>query len=315
MVHVNNYVGVIGEALVDVVMSDTTTPRAHPGGSPLNVAVGLARLGETVLFAGRYGKDEYGAVLKGHLQSNRVHEVLAADELPTSVATARLDPTGAATYEFDLDWVLPEPGDLNARFDTLEGQLTHLHFGSIATMLSPGDDVVLDVIRRRTPTATISYDPNCRPSIVPDRDAARAQAEASVKLSDIVHASDEDLEWLYPEQSLEQVITAWQQLGPALVVITRGMGAVLCATEQSVVEQPIMDVEVADTVGCGDSFTSALLTALKARGLLGPHNRDKLHRISEAQLHEVINVADEAAAITSSRTGANPPFKNELKAL
>ena len=105
-------VAVIGEALVDVVLSDTADPRAHVGGSPLNVAVGLARLGEDVLFVGRWGQDEYGTMIDEHLQANAVRSVLTADDSPTSVATARLDPTGAASYGFTMDWTLPDAAEV-----------------------------------------------------------------------------------------------------------------------------------------------------------------------------------------------------------
>lgn len=315
-----DYVGVIGEALVDVVVSDTAVPRAHPGGSPLNVAVGLARLGETVLFAGRYGADEHGQVIQAHLESNHVHSVLDADELASSVATARLDPTGAATYEFDLDWTLPTPDELWDRFRTVMNQLdgeqdvAHLHMGSIATMLAPGEATVMEMLRRLHPTATISYDPNCRPSIIPDRAASRARAEESVALTDIVHASDEDLHWLYPELTLEQVVTHWQSLGPAIVVVTRGATDILCATAEGTWEQPIVPVEVADTVGAGDSFTAALIVALHDRGLLGAASRPRLRALPQAEVASVLAFAAQAAAITSSRPGADPPSRTELDA-
>lgn len=314
------YVGVIGEALVDVVVSDTATPRAHPGGSPLNVAVGLARLGETVLFAGRYGTDEHGTVLKNHLETNGVHSVLSADELRSSVATARLDPTGAATYEFELDWTLPHPDELWDRFRTtmriLDGErdLTHLHVGSIATILEPGATTVMDMLRRLHPNATISYDPNCRPSIVPDRAFSRARAEESVALADIVHASEEDLSWLYPELTLEEILVNWQHLGPAMVVVTRGATSIVCATKDGTFEEPAVHVEVADTVGAGDSFTSALLVALKDRDLLGADRREQLHAMPFDDVSAVLSFAARAATITSSRAGADPPSRHELEA-
>ncbi|MGO1183583.1 MAG: carbohydrate kinase family protein [Micrococcaceae bacterium] len=316
----SDYVGVIGEALVDVVVSDTAVPRAHPGGSPLNVAVGLARLGETVLFAGRYGTDDHGQVIQHHLETNQVHSVLDADELSSSVATARLDPTGAATYEFELDWTLPGPDELWERFrtvmDQLDGQqdLAHLHMGSIATMLAPGAVTVMEMLRRLHPTATISYDPNCRPSIIPDRAASRARAEESAALADVVHASDEDLHWLYPELTLQQIVVNWQALGPAIVVVTRGATDILCATAEGTWEQPIVPVEVADTVGAGDSFTSALLVALHDRGLLGAAARPQLRELPQAEVASVLAFAAQAAAITSSRPGADPPSRDELDA-
>lgn len=313
-----DYVGVIGEALVDVVVSDTATPRAHAGGSPLNVAVGLSRLGENVLFTGRYGRDEYGEMVRGHLARNGVDTVLGPDETPTSVATARLDPTGAASYSFELDWTLPPAAELfrlvreAQRRDGRDRTLTHLHTGSIATMLEPGASTVMELLAFLEPDVTLSYDPNCRPSIVPDRALARRRAEESVALADVVHASDEDLAWLYPDRPLEDTIVEWQRIEPAMVVVTRGARDILCATAAGVTAHAVHPVEVADTVGAGDSFTAALLIALKDRGLLGADRREALRSISAADTTAVLAYAARAAAITSSRPGADPPTRDEL---
>lgn len=304
-------VAVIGEALVDVVVSDTADPRAHVGGSPLNVAVGLARLGERVLFAGRWGRDEYGTMIQDHLRENSVTAVLDADEARTSVATARLDPTGAASYGFEMDWSLPDAAAVERGLQ-VDGGLMHVHTGSIATLLEPGDGIVMELLERIEPSVTISYDPNCRPTLVPDRAAARRRAEEIVALADIVHASDEDLEWLYPDRTLEESIVAWQQVEPALVVVTRGSQDILCATAAGIVTVPTLPVEVEDTVGAGDSFTAALLTALKDRGLLGAENRSALNRITVETTQEVLRYAARAAAVTSSRPGADPPSRAEL---
>ena len=147
MGRVAQYCGVIGEALVDVVVSDTATPRVHVGGSPLNVAVGLSRLERPVLFAGRLGRDAHGDMIASHLRENGVRCLLEPDAAATSVATARLDPTGAASYEFELDWTLPPAAALARDFDDAAGgPLHHMHAGSIATMLAPGDAEVMGTI-------------------------------------------------------------------------------------------------------------------------------------------------------------------------
>ncbi|MDY6055984.1 carbohydrate kinase [Micrococcus sp.] len=308
------YFGVIGEALVDVVLSDTATPRAHVGGSPLNVAVGLSRLERPVRFAGRYGQDDYGRMIDAHLHDNGVRSVLEPDTTATSVATARLDPTGAASYEFELDWTLPRVADLQDRLspDAGGGRLLHVHAGSIATMLAPGDAAVMGLLEALQPSTTISYDPNVRPSIVPDRAFARARAEESVRLSDVVHASDEDVAWLYPDRPLLESLRAWQQAGPALVVMTRGAEDIVAVTAEHEVQRPIVPVDVADTVGAGDSFTAALLAALDDRRLLGAENRSRLHTMDLQDIQSVLIYSSRASAITSSRQGANPPTRAEL---
>jgi len=310
---VSEYFGVIGEALVDVVLSDTATPRAHVGGSPLNVAVGVSRLERPVLFAGRFGQDEYGAMIAAHLEGNGVRSLLEPDSSPTSQATARLDPTGAASYEFDLDWTLPPAAALVRDLCAAAGgSLKHVHAGSIATMLAPGDAEVMGLLEGLSPETTVSYDPNVRPSIVPDRVFARARAEESVRLSDVVHASDEDIAWLYPDRPLLETLKAWQAMGPAFVVMTRGAEDIVAVTAHGVRERPIVPVDVADTVGAGDSFTAALLAALDDRSLLGAAHRERLHAMDPADVESVLIYASRASAITASRPGADPPTRAEL---
>ena len=306
---------VIGEGLVDVVQRASGI-EAHVGGSPLNVAVGLARLDHPVQFIGRYGRDAYGDSVAAHLRSSSVMLPVPPDDLPTSVATALIDGDGAATYTFDLTWELPGIAD---RLGFMLQGTTLLHTGSIATMLMPGATEVLAAVEYAHPSATISFDPNCRPSIVTDVDFARRQAEKFVTLSDVVKASDEDLAWLYPGQDVLDSARKWLALGgeegPALVVVTRGADGPwgVCRTGEAKVAAP--NVTVADTVGAGDSFMAALLSGLVDRELDGAQNRQELRDLPAEGLAELLAHAAKAAAVTVSRPGANPPTRTELNAL
>ncbi|WP_026532976.1 carbohydrate kinase family protein [Arthrobacter sp. H41] len=303
---------VIGETLIDEVVSDTASPRAHVGGSPMNVAVGLARLGHPAQFVGRYGDDAYGRMIQQHLRKNSVLSPFGPDAHPTSVATARLDPAGGASYEFQLVWDLPE---LQGNAADLLNGTTLLHTGSIATMLVPGAAEVLRLVEQAHPRATITYDPNCRPTIIRDVDFARAAAERFVALADVVKASDEDLEWLYPERSAQDSARAWLAGNCSLVVVTRGSKGPwgICAAGEVEVRAPA--TSVVDTVGAGDSFMAALLGALVDLELDGAHRREELHRITQEQLTAVLTYAAQAAAVTVSRAGANPPTRSELSRL
>lgn len=309
---------VIGEGLVDVVQRASGT-EVHVGGSPLNVAVGLARLDHPVQFIGRYGKDAYGESVAAHLRASSVMLPQAPDELPTSVATAVIDDDGAATYTFDLAWELPGLADRLAFM--LQGT-TLLHTGSIATMLAPGAADVLAAVEHAHPSATISFDPNCRPSIIMDVDFAREQTEKFVALADVVKASDEDLQWLYPGQDVLESARKWLALGgsnggsegPALVVVTRGAAGPWGVNAAGEAEFPAPKVDVADTVGAGDSFMAALVSSVVDRGLAGAQNRDALRALPAEGLAELLAEAARAAAITVSRAGANPPSRAELDA-
>jgi fructokinase len=301
---------VIGESLIDLVHSADGSTQEHVGGSPANVAVGLARLGHDITFATLLGDDERGARIAGYLEKEGISlaEVSASRiGSPTSVATATLDATGAAAYSFDLTWELPE-------MQTFEG-LAHVHTGSIAATLEPGASAVLATIQRARPDATISYDPNVRPSLMGDPHEVRAKIEALIGLSDVVKASDEDIAWLYDGAPVSDLLRLWGQLGPALTVVTRGdRGAVVglsISGELTSVEVPA--VHVVATVGAGDSFMAGLLSGLLEAGLLGGvQARERLRSASLADVRPAIDRALACAAITVSRAGANPPRLAEL---
>ncbi|WP_434616823.1 carbohydrate kinase family protein [Arthrobacter sp. A5] len=308
---------VIGEALIDEVVRGTQEPVAHVGGSPMNVAVGLARLGHPVQFLGRFGRDPYGTLISAHLHDNSVLLPIPPDEGATSIARAVVDDDGAASYVFELAWDLP---GLEDRLDFLLEATTVLHTGSIAAMLQPGASQVLRAVRQARPRATISYDPNCRPSIIPDVEYARREAEKFVRLADVVKASDEDLQWLYPDLDPLTAARNWLAIaagdagrGPAVVVVTRGVDGpwAVCAGGETQARVPA--TEVADTVGAGDSFMAALLSALVDRELDGAQRRDSLHSLSTEELARILHYAAEAAAVTVSRPGANPPSREELR--
>jgi fructokinase len=309
---------VIGETLIDEVVRPGQEAVPHVGGSPMNVAIGLSRLGHPVQFLGRFGKDAYGAMVAAHLKDNDVMVPVAPDELPTSIARAVLGDDGAANYEFALDWDLPAvaPGPDGAP-NFMLAATTLLHVGSIATMLEPGAAHVFSAVVGAHPSATISYDPNCRPSIITDVAYAREQAEKFVRLSDVVKASDEDLEWLYPGVDPKESARTWLAMGgtegPAVVVVTQGGDGpwAVCAAGEAACSVP--PTQVVDTVGAGDSFMAALLAALVDRELDGAQRRDALRGITREQLGELIRYSARAAAITVSRAGANPPTRSELQ--
>jgi fructokinase len=301
---------VIGEALVDLVgVRGGRTMVAHPGGSPANVALGLARLGDPVTLMTRLGRDPFGEMISAHLQASgvRVDGGLAADT-KTSLAVATLA-AGIATYDFRIEWDI---GDL----DPLPVETRCLHTGSLATVLAPGRASVEDLLEREHQRArvTISYDPNVRPALLGTPEQARPGIEHLVGLSDVVKVSDEDLEWLYPDRPDEDVAREWLGKGPALVVVTRGGKGVFAVTADLELHRPAMRIDLVDTVGAGDSFTSGLLDGLRRADLIGGPHREALAAIDESSLISVLDEASLIAAITCSRPGADPPTLAELEA-
>ncbi len=301
---------VIGESLADII-SDPRRPAAtqvHPGGSPLNVAVGAARLDLPTTLVTHYAEDRHGLMIEEHLRFNGV-QVITGGTAPTSTALATLGPGGGADYTFSITW------DINGAslpaLAAVEGS-THVHTGSIATMIPPGDQATIVLVEAARGHATISYDPNCRPAISPDPAPARRQAEVFVAASDIVKASDEDLHWLYPNRSPEETLEAWLELGPAIVALTRGAAGPVILSRHGRVEMASEPVPVADTVGAGDSFMAGLISGLAQLDALGADGREQLQTLTPDQLHAVAAYANRAAAITCSRPGANPPRSAEL---
>lgn len=298
---------VVGEALIDVVPDAGGQPQDYPGGSPANVAITLGRLEREVRLVTLLGDDPRGALIRRWLQASNV-TVLAqpTGSGRTSTAAVTLDETGAASYVFDLDWDLPTVPD---------HECDVIHVGSIATVLDPGADTVLDAVRARRDRSVVSLDPNARPAITPDRTGPVARVEELVALADVVKVSDEDLLWLHPEHDPVQTATRWASQGPGLVVVTRGgEGAVAVRPGGATLEVPGVPVTVADTVGAGDTFSGVLIDALLQLGVHGPGGREVLRSLSDRDVLGAVTTAAIGAAINVSRPGADPPSRAELAA-
>lgn len=291
---------VVGEALVDVVEG-----RATPGGSPANVAIGLNRLDVPAELTARFGTDVYGVLLAEHLAGNgvRLSSGTVDPTFRTSSATATLDEAGVASYAFDIDW-RPPPLRLPAG-------AAAVHTGSIATVLAPGAEAVREFVRSLAGApVTVSLDPNARPTVTPDAAQAWAAVTDLAGHADLVKLSDEDCAFLQPGVPAEQVATRLLTADRTrLVVITLGGDGALGVTADGPVRVPAPQVEVVDTVGAGDSFMSALIAALHTRSQLGP---TRLATLDPAALHDTLTYAVQAAAITCTRPGADPPTTADL---
>ena len=307
---------VIGEALVDVVIHPGQEPVDIPGGSPANVALGLARLGRDAELHCWIGTDERGKAVRAHLEASGVRLAPGADGAErTSTAQATIGEDRAATYLFDLDWNPPRPVLADGEAPLL------VHTGSIAAILAPGAATVEQVLRETRATSTIAYDPNARPQLMGEPEDARRIVERLVALSDLVKCSDEDIAWLYgidtsEDSALQSVLNDWLKLGPSVVVVTRGKHGALALTASGLrLEVPAdPNVVVADTVGAGDSFMGGLEDGLWSEDLVGADRREALRAIDAATLERIVRHAAAIADITVSRAGANPPTRTDLEA-
>lgn len=306
----------IGEALVDVVQPAVGRgePAEHPGGSPLNIAYGLARLGRDVTLVTALGDDDRGRAVAAHVRSSGAAiDPVSFRREATSSATAHLRADGSADYVFDIRWSLPGPAELRMPPAEL------VHVGSLGAFVDPGGASVVEhlvALTRHEPAPLIAFDPNMRPSIVTDHAAALDRFEAIAGLSTVVKLSDEDADWLYPGAGVDGAIDRILTLGPALVAVTRGGDGAVLATAAESVEVPGVAVEVVDTIGAGDSFMSALLDGVA--GLLDAGTAPDALRDSSAldrgTLERLGAFAVRCAGITVSRAGANPPTLAEAQA-
>lgn len=307
-------VAVAGEVITDMVPAGTDGLfRAAPGGSPANVAVGLARLDVPARMLARLSSDVLGRRLRAHLERNGVdlsHAVDAAES--SSLAIVALQPDGSAAYDFRVDGTADWQWTDDELTVALDG-VAALHVGSLGVTTPPGGAALRRLAARARERATVTYDPNVRPLLMGSVDEVRAVVDEVLRAADVVKVSSEDLEWLAPDRSAEEVAADWLAAGPSLVVVTHGGdGAVAVARGCGTVRRDGIAVDVVDTVGAGDSFMSALIAGLHRRGLLGAAARDRLAGLGADEVAALLDEAITASAITCSRLGADPPTAAEL---
>lgn len=315
----NPAVVVAGDALVDLTptatVGGTLAYEPHPGGSCLNVAVGLARLEVPTAFLARVSNDAFGQLLREHLAASGVlpSYLIDTDDLTTLAAVHLRD--GQATYSFHAAGAADrglQPEHLAA--------LPHgaalppgaaLHLGSIALVLEPVASTLEGLLRREAGRRTVSLDPNVRPGLIPDREAYLRRFAGWVPLVDVLKVSAEDLAWLDPGRPEDEVIAGWLAAGVSLVVVTHGEDGARASTPSASASVAAPRVAVVDTVGAGDAFMAGALAYLHERRLLA---HGALRALNASRLTELLQAACLAAAATCTRAGADPPRRRHLDA-
>lgn len=297
---------VAGDALVDLTPTTSVTGspayEPHPGGSCLNVAVGLGRLEVPVALLARVSTDAFGTLLREHLLGSgvRLDLLVDTDDLTTLAAVHLRE--GQATYSFYANGTA-DRGLLPEHLRSLPGGAA-LHLGSIALVLEPTASTLEGLLRGEAGRRVVSLDPNVRPGLIADREAYVRRFEEWIPMVDLLKVSDEDLAWLHPDRTEDQVVASWLAAGVSLVVMTYGADGSRAITEGADVRIPGHRVEVVDTVGAGDAFMSGTLAHLHQRGLL---DRDALRALDEDALTALLRAASLVAARTCTRPGADPP--------
>jgi len=299
----NDQVWVVGEVLIDLI-PDRDQHLAVVGGGPANTAKAAAKLGVETYFIDGISNDEYGKMAKAELLSaNVLLDYAQYSNKPTCTATVTLSSSGSASYEFVIEdtatfdfstsW-LPDPQRLKPLL---------LHIGTLATVIESGASVLFDWAQSVAHVAPIVFDPNIRPAVLGDRDEYVKKVEKWVAISSVVKVSDEDLNWLYPGKVIDEIAKKWLEEGVQLVVVTLGNKGITAYRKNEQVSVDAVKVVVADTVGAGDTVGAVLVEAIVKNGLA---------RLTGEVLKSMLNRATKAAAITVSRTGANPPSKEEI---
>jgi fructokinase len=304
---------VCGEALFDVFVGaddghGALALKAVVGGSPFNVAVGLARLAQPVALLAGVSTDVLGDKLARHLAEEGVaRDYLVRRPEPTTLSLVGLGADGSPRYTFyghRAADVSVTPDDL----PVLGPQVRGLHFGSYALVAPPAADAYA-ALAARAGERLVTFDPNVRLTVEPDREVWRARIAAMLPFATVVKVSEEDLVSLWPGADHEALAQGWLEQGPALVVVTRGARGVVAFTRRGAVSAPGRTVDVVDTVGAGDSFQAALIAGLLERGVA---DHAGVAALPDDALAAILTRCCAAAAIVCGRRGADLPRLAEL---
>jgi len=297
-------VWVAGEVLIDLI-PEGADRKPIVGGGPANTAKALSKLGIDTQFIDGISSDQYGQMAMNDLETAGVKlDYVKYSDKPTCLAIVSISDLGSASYEFVIE--------NTATFDFTAKWLPKsqakrpalLHIGTLATVIEPGASVLFKWAQSVAKFAPIVFDPNIRPAVIGDRAQYVAKVERWVAISSAIKVSDEDLKWLYPSLEIEQVVNNWLKKGPSLIVVTHGDEGLTGCRKGEQVKVDSIRVEVADTVGAGDTVGAVLVEAIV---------KDGLDSLTGQKLETMLKRAAKAAAITVSRVGANPPASEELE--
>jgi fructokinase len=304
-----------GDALIDFLPvksvdgRDAIVPVA--GGSCLNIAVGMARLGVQAGFVGGISSDMLGRIVADHALASGVGLAYATrSDRQCTLAFVR-SVAGEPQYAFydegsaSRNWIY-RSGSIPF------GEVDAIHLGSTTLVSEAGAAQALAVVREAKGSATVSFDPNCRPNLVKDKPGYVVRMAEFAAAADIIRMSDVDFEYLYGNDDYAARAASMLEAGASLVVVTQGIkGVQAWHGKAGALQVETPKVEVVDTIGAGDSFQAALLYALHALGRIatGP-----LRQIDAGELRRALSFAAACAAITCSRVGADPPWRTDITA-
>lgn len=308
---------VCGEALWDLFVGESSDPRgltldAQIGGSPFNVAVGLARLGQKSALLTGMSRDPMGQRLLAALAHEQIETRFVVEtDRPSTLSLVDIDPAGAPAYTFYGH----NAADRAIGADDLPvlgPDVWGIHVGSYTLVAEPVGSSLLDLCQREAARRLVTLDPNVRLNVEPDRALWQERVERFAAHSDLIKVSDEDLGLIFPGATAAEIAARWLGTGAGLVVVTRGESGAEVFSPAGNFSVAASHVELVDTVGAGDTFQAALIAGLAERGIW---SRQALNALSPETLRNLVTFAARAAAVTCSRRGADLPRRGEVPAL
>lgn len=301
-----------GEALIDMLprLSDAGEKVYLPvsGGSIFNTAIALGRLGDPVGFISSISTDQFGRQLVESLKDSGVeHRFCVYSDRPTTLAFVQFL-NGNAEYSFYDEKSAGRMfgvGDL----PDLSPDISTLHFGAISLVSEPCGSTYETLMAREAGRRVISVDPNIRPRFITNDEMHRARIQRMIGLSDIIKVSDEDLAWIELDKTPRLAIENWLERGASVVLLTHGAEGAAAYTRSQEISVASEPMNVVDTVGAGDAFSAGFLSGLRQQGLL---SKKSILDISRDSLEFSLQRAVKVAALTVAKTGANPPWKDEI---
>ena len=301
-----------GEALIDLVpiksLDGKITYAPHNGGSIYNTCIALARLGSQVGFLGGISNDFFGQSIKNGLKESNVSDLYAIySDRPSTVAFVDLDSSNPKYIFLDEN----SAGRMIRDHEILKlkNEINALHFGSISLIHDPAGETLENLAIRESINRVISLDPNIRLSQIKDLALHRERLNRIINHTDIIKLSIEDFEWMSSSLSCKELSLSWLEQGVKIVIITYGHKGSIAYFKDSVVEVPAKSVKATDTIGAGDTFMAGVLNSFDKKNKL---SRSSINDITQNDIKEALEFASNAASITVSRQGANPPWKSEV---
>lgn len=292
-----------GEVLIDLIPSGSERIPIV-GGGPANTAKALSKLGFDACFIDGISTDNYGQMARKELLADGVNiKYSKLIDKPTALAVVSLNESGVASYEF----LLKDTATFDFSNEWLPNPKVNtpaiLHIGTLVTAVEPAASILYKWANEVGKSAKVVFDPNVRPAVIPDRKKYQESVERWAAISDVIKMSIEDAKWLYPDLNLNDVLKKFINEKTKLIVVTKGAGGIEAFTKHERVEVPAVVVNVADTVGAGDTVGAIVVEAIVEHGI---------ENLRGEVLQRVISRAAKAAAITVSRSGAKPPTKQEI---